>query len=195
MEFRTDGVVMTTKEILHNTEEKMKKAVESVAREFSEIRTGRASPSLVEGLHIDYYGTPTLLKQLASISVPDAHLIVIQPWDVTAIGEIEKAINKSNLGINPSNDGKLIRLSIPPLSRERRQELAKVVHKMAEEGRVSLRTIRREAKEALEKLEKDKIIPEDDKFRGIDELQKLVDKYIAKVDESLKNKEKEILEF
>jgi ribosome recycling factor len=186
---------MTTKEILHNTEEKMKKALDSMMREFSEIRTGRASPGLVEGLHIDYYGTPTLLKQLASISAPDAHLIVIQPWDVTAIVEIEKAIMKSNLGINPSNDGKLIRLSIPPLSKERRQELVKVVHKMSEEGRVSLRTIRREAKEALEKLEKDKVIPEDDKFRGIDELQKLVDKYIAKVDELLKNKEKEILEF
>ena len=186
---------MTVKEILHNTEEKMKKAFESVTREFSEIRTGRASPSLVEGLHIDYYGTPTLLKQLASISVPDAHLIVIQPWDATVIGEIEKAIMKSNLGINPSNDGKLIRLSVPPLSKERRQELVKVVHKMAEEGRVSLRTIRREAKESLEKLEKDKLIAEDDKFRGIDELQKFVDKYIAKIDELLKNKEKEILEF
>ncbi len=186
---------MTTKEILHNTEEKMKKALDSMMREFSEIRTGRANPGLVEGLHIDYYGTPTLLKQLASISAPDAHLIVIQPWDVTAIVEIEKAIMKSNLGINPSNDGKLIRLSIPPLSKERRQELVKVVHKMTEEGRVSLRTIRREAKEALEKLEKDKIIPEDDKFRGIDELQKLVDKYIAKVDETLKSKEKEVLEF
>lgn len=186
---------MTTREILHNSEDKMKKTFESVTREFSEIRTGRASPALVEGLHIDYYGTPTLLKQLASISVPDAHLIVIQPWDITAIGEIEKAIMKSNLGINPSNDGKLIRLSIPPLSKERRQELAKVINKMAEEGKVSLRTIRREAKEALEKLEKDKAIPEDDKFRGIDELQKLVDKYIAKVDELFKNKEKEILEF
>jgi len=186
---------MNTKEVLHNTEDKMKKSFESVTREFSEIRTGRASPSLVEGLHIDYYATPTLLKQLASISVPDAHLIVIQPWDVTAIGEIEKAILKSNLGINPSNDGKLIRLSIPQLSKERRQELVKVVHKMAEEGRVSLRTIRREAKEALEKLEKDKIIPEDDKFRGIDELQKIVDKHIGRVDELLKSKEKEILEI
>ena len=186
---------MTTREILHNSEEKMKKALDSVMREFSEIRTGRASPALVEGLHVDYYGTPTLLKQLASISAPDVHLIVIQPWDVTALVEIEKAIMKSNLGINPSNDGKLIRLSIPPLSKERRQELVKVVHKMSEEGRVSLRTIRREAKEALEKLEKDKLIAEDDKFRGIDELQKLVDKYIAKVDESLKNKEKEVLEF
>lgn len=186
---------MTTKEILHNAEDKMKKAYESVAREFSEIRTGRASPSLVEGLHIDYYGTPTLLKQLASISAPDAHLIVIQPWDISAIAEIEKAIMKSNLGITPSNDGKLIRLSVPPLSKERRQELAKVVHNMSEEGRVSLRTIRRDAKEALEKLEKDKIISEDDKFRGIEDLQKLVDKYIVRVDELLENKKKEILEF
>jgi len=186
---------MTTKEIIHNTEEKMKKAIDAVAREFSEIRTGRASPSLVEGLHIDYYGTLTLLKQLASISVPDVHLVVIQPWDPTAIAEIEKAIMKSNLGINPSNDGKVIRLAIPPLSKERRQELAKVIHNMSEEGRVSLRTIRREAKESLEKLEKDKIIPEDDKFRGIDELQKLIDKYIAKIEELLKNKEKEIIEF
>ena len=138
---------MTTKEVLHGAEDKMKKAFESVGREFSEIRTGRASPTLVEGLHIDYYGTPTLLKTLASISVPDAHLIVIQPWDPTAIGEIEKAIMKSSLGINPSNDGKVVRLSIPALSKERRQELAKVVNKMSEEGRVSLRTIRREAKE------------------------------------------------
>jgi len=186
---------MTTKEILHNTEEKMKKAFESVAREFSEIRTGRASPTLVEGLHVEYYGTPTLLKQLASISTTDAHLIVIQPWDITVIPEIEKTIMKSNLGITPSNDGKLIRLAVPPLSKERREELAKVVHKMTEEGRVSLRTIRRDAKEHLEKLEKDKVIPEDDKFRGIDELQKLVDKYIAKIDELLKSKEKEILEF
>ncbi len=186
---------MTTKEILHSSEEKMKKAVDSMIREFSEVRTGRAHPGLVEGLHIDYYGTPTLVKQLASISVPDAHLIIIQPWDVAVIVEIEKAIIKSNLGINPSNDGKVIRLSVPQLSKERRQELVKVIHQMTEEGRVSLRTIRRDAKEALEKLEKDKVIPEDDKFRGIDELQKLVDKYIAKVDELLKNKEKEVLGF
>lgn len=186
---------MTAKEILHNTEEKMKKALESVTREFSEIRTGRASPGIVEGLHVDYYGTPTLLKQLASISVPDTHLIVIQPWDVSAIVEIEKTIMKSNLGITPSNDGKMVRLSIPPLSKERRQELVKVVHNMAEEGRVSLRTIRRDAKEALEKLEKDKVISEDDKFRSIDELQKFVDKNIAKIDEILKAKEKEVTEF
>jgi ribosome recycling factor len=190
-----EEVVVTTKEILQQTEEKMKKALEAMAREFSEVRTGRAHPGLVEGLHIDYYGTPTLVKQLASISVPDPHLITIQPWDKTVIPEIEKAILASNLGINPSNDGTLIRLSVPPLSRERRQELGKLVHKMSEEGRVSLRTIRRDAKEHLDKLEKDKVIPEDDKFRGIDELQKLVDKYIAKIDELLKNKEKEIMEF
>jgi ribosome recycling factor len=186
---------MTAKEVLHSGEEKMKKALEAVSREFSEIRTGRASPTLVEGLHIDYYGTPTLLKQLASISVPDAHLLVIQPWDPSAIAEIEKAIMKSNLGITPSNDGKLIRLAVPALSKERRQELVKVVHEMAEEGRVSLRTVRRDTKEHLEKMEKDKAITEDDKFRGIDELQKAVDKYIAKIDELLKNKEKEVLEF
>lgn len=185
---------MTTKEILHSTEEKMRRAFESVTREFSEVRTGRANPALVEGLHIDYYGTPTVLKQLASISVPDQHLIVIQPWDPQAIPEIEKAIMKSNLGITPSDDGKVVRLSVPALSKDRRQEIVKLVHGMAEEGRVSLRTIRRDSKEALEKLEKDKLIPEDDKFRGIDELQKLVDKYTAKVEELLKNKEKEILE-
>ena len=184
---------MTAKEILHGAEEKMKKTIEAMTREFSEVRTGRAHPGLVEGIHVDYYGTPTLLKQLASITVPDAHLITIQPWDVSAIVEIEKGIMKSNIGITPSNDGKIIRLSVPPLSQDRRQEMVKLLHKMSEEGRVSLRTVRRDAKETLEKLEKDKVIPEDDKFRGIDELQKGVDKYIAKIDELVKAKEKEIL--
>jgi len=186
---------MSIKEAVQNTEEKMKKAFESMNRQFHEIRTGRASPSLVEGLHIDYYGTPTMLKQLAAISAPDAHLIVIQPWDLTAIVEIEKAILKSNLGVSPSNDGKIIRITVPQLSKERRQEMAKLLHKMSEDGRVSLRTIRREVKESIEKLEKDKIISEDEKFRGIDEVQKVVDKYIAKIDELLKIKEKEVLEF
>jgi len=186
------GAGMTTKEVLHNTEEKMKKAIESVLREFSEVRTGRANPGLVEGMHIDYYGTPTLLKQIASISVPDPHLITIQPWDKNAIPEIEKAILKSNLGVTPSVADNVVRLTIPQLSRDRREEMVKLVHKMSEEGRVSLRTIRRDAKESLEKLEKDKVISEDDKFRSIDELQKLVDRYTAKVDELLKSKEKEI---
>jgi len=183
---------MTVKEVIHNTDEKLKKALDFVARNFAEIRTGRANPAMVEGIHVDYYGTPTMLKQLASISVPDAHMLFIQPWDVSAIAEIEKALMKSNLGITPSNDGKTIRLSVPQLSKERRDELAKVVHKMAEDGRVSLRTIRHESKTILEKLEKDKAINEDDKFRGIDEVQKLVDKYGVKVEEILKNKEKEV---
>ena len=186
---------MSIKETLNNTEEKMKKAFESMNRQFHEVRTGRASPSLVEGLHIDYYGTPTMLKQLAAISAPDAHLIIIQPWDQTAIVEIEKAILKSNLGVSPSTDGKVIRVTVPQLSKERRQEMAKLLHKMSEDGRVSLRTIRRDAKELVEKLEKDKLVSEDEKFRGIDELQKIVDKYIAKIDELLKIKEKEVLEF
>ena len=186
---------MTAKEILHNTDEKMKKALDSVMREFSELRTGRAHPGLVEGMHVDYYGTPTLLKQLASISASDAHLITIQPWDASVIPEIEKAVMKSNLGVMPSNDGKVIRLSFPQPSKERRQEIVKVAHSMCEEGRISLRTIRRDSKEALEKLEKDKLISEDDKFRGIDELQKLVDKYIVKIDELWKHKEREVLEF
>ncbi|MFH1440704.1 MAG: ribosome recycling factor [Candidatus Omnitrophota bacterium] len=186
---------MTTKEVLNNTEEKMRKSIEAITRSFSEIRTGRANPSMVEGLHVDYYGTSTMLKQLASILVPDAHLLTIQPWDISVIPEIEKVIMKSNLGIIPSNDGKVIRLSVPQLSKERRQELAKVVHKMSEDGKVSLRTVRRDGKEQIEKLEKDKIITEDDKFKSIDLLQKLVDKYIAKTDEILKNKEKELAEF
>jgi ribosome recycling factor len=186
---------MNVKEVVHTTEDKLKKSLEFVMRNFAEVRTGRANPALVEGLHIDYYGTPTMLKQMAQISVPEAHLLVIQPWDPTAIPEIEKAILKSNLGITPSNDGKVVRLSVPQLSKERRQELAKVVHKMAEEGRVSLRTVRHESKALLEKLEKDKVISEDDKFRGLDEVQKLVDKFAVKIEESLKAKEKEVLEF
>ncbi len=186
---------MTTKEILHHTEEKMKKTIDAVSREFSEVRTGRASAGLVEGLHIDYYGTATMLKQIASISIPDARLIVIQPWDVSVIPEVEKTILKSNIGITPTNDGKIIRLSIPQLSKERREELAKLVKKMAEDGRVSLRTIRRDENEAVKKLEDDKVISEDDRFKTQEAIQKLTDKYIARIEEILKEKEKELVEF
>jgi len=186
---------MKVKELVHTTDDRLKKAIDFVNRNFAEVRTGRANPAIVEGIHVDYYGTPTMLKQLASISTQDAHMLVIQPWDATVIPEVEKAIFKSNLGITPSTDGKVIRLAVPSLSKERRQELVKIVHKMAEEGRISLRTIRHEAKAHLEKLEKDKAITEDDKFRGIDEVQKLVDKYSAKIEETLKAKEKEVLEF
>ncbi len=186
---------MNTKEILLETEDKMKKSIDTVSREFAEVRTGRANPSLVEGLHIDYYGTPTMLKQIASISVPDARLIVIQPWDISAMAEIEKAILKSNIGIAPSTDGKVIRLSIPQLSKERREELTKLVKKMAEDGRVSIRTIRRDANEAVKKLEDDKAIPEDERFKTQETIQKLTDKHIAKIEEILKEKDKELVEF
>ena len=185
---------MTVKEVVHSTEDKLKKSVDFVSRNFAEVRTGRANPALVEGLHVDYYGTPTMLKQLAAITVPDARMVVIQPWDPTAMAEIEKAILKSNLGITPSNDGKVIRLAVPQLSKERRQELAKVVHKMAEEGRVSLRTVRHESRATLEKLQKDKVVSEDERDRGIDEVQKMVDKFTVKIEELLKAKEKEVLE-
>ena len=186
---------MTVKEIIREADEKMKKACEAMQREFHEISTGRANPSMVEGLRVDCYDSPMLLKQLASITVPDARQILIQPWDTSIIPEIEKAILKSNLGANPINDSKVIRLNIPELSKERRQELAKVVKKMAEEGRISLRTIRRDSKEAIDKLEKDKAISEDEKFKGHDSLQKIVDSYIQKVDQSLAAKEKELSEF
>ncbi|MDD2702977.1 MAG: ribosome recycling factor [Candidatus Omnitrophica bacterium] len=186
---------MTVREVLHTTEDKLKKTMDFLLREFSEIRTGRASPHLVEGMHVDYYGTPTILKQLASISVPDAHMLMIQPWDPKVIPEIEKTILKSNLGITPFNDGKVVKLPVPQLSKERRLELTKVVNKISEEAKISVRTIRRDSKELMEKLEKDKVISEDDKFKAIEELQKLVDKYSAKIEEILKNKDKEILEF
>lgn len=180
--------------IIKETEDKMKKAVEVVNRELSTVRTGRASPGLVEHIKIDYYGTHTPLKQLASISTPDAKLIVIQPWDPSSMPEIEKALLKSELGISPVNDGKLIRLAIPQLTQERREELAKLVKKMTEEGRVSIRSVRRDANEHIKKIEKDKNITEDESFKGIGDVQKLTDKYIAKIEEVLKTKEKELAE-
>jgi len=183
------------RDVIKHTEDNMKKSQDSMMREFSEIRTGRASPHLVEGIKVDYYGTPTLLKQLAQISVPDARLIVIQPWDITAIGEIEKAIMKSNLGLNPANDGKLIRLSVPQLSKERREELGKLVKDIAERGKISLRTIRRDANEHIKKLEQEKKITEDDRFKGQETIQKMTDKHIETIDNLLKEKEKELLQF
>ena len=156
---------MNAKEVVKETENKMKKALEATRRSFSEISTGRANPHLVEGLHVDYYGTPTLLKAMASITIPDARLIVIQLWDASIIPEIEKAIAKSNLGVTPFNDGKIIRLQIPQLSVERREELKKAVKAMAEEGRISLRTIRRDSNDVIKKLETDKVITEDDRFK------------------------------
>ena len=183
---------MTVKEILHDVETKMKKTVEATLREFSTIRTGRASTAILETVKVDYYGTPTPVKQLAAVSTPDARLIVIQPWDKAVMPEIEKAILKSDLGITPTNDGKVIRLSMPPLTQERRQELDKVLKKIAEDGHVSIRATRHAAIENVRKSEKDKIITEDEKFKTQDDIQKLTDKYIKDIDNLLAAKEKEI---
>jgi len=183
---------MTVKEILHDSENKMKKTLEAAQREFSTVRTGRASTALVENIKVDYYGALTPLKQVAAVTTPDARLVAIQPWDKAALVEIEKAILKSDIGIAPTNDGKVIRLSMPPLTQERRAELDKVVKKIAEDGHVSIRTTRHGANEGIKKLEKDKAITEDEKFKAEDAVQKLTDKYIKEIDTTLAMKEKEI---
>jgi len=172
----------------------MQKAVEATKREFGGVRTGRASPALLERVSVEYYGVPTPVTQVASVSVPEARLLVIQPWDKSLIKEIERAILKSELGLTPSTDGAVIRLPIPPLTGDRRRELVKVVHKQTEEGRVSIRNIRRDHREKLERLEKAGDLSKDDARRHQDELQKLTDQYIKEIDTLLAAKEKEISE-
>ena len=186
---------MSAKEVIQQTEIKMKKSIESTKREFSEVRTGRAHPGLVEGMHVDYCGTLTLVKQIASISVPDPRTITIQPWDVSVIPELEKAIAASSMGATATNDGKIVRVSIPALSKERREELKKVVKDMAEKSRVSLRTIRRDANERIKKMFSDKTITEDANFKSQDEIQKLTDRYIKEVDTLLDEKSKALLDM
>ncbi|MBN1871802.1 MAG: ribosome recycling factor [Candidatus Omnitrophica bacterium] len=182
----------TVKDVVYDVESKMKKTVEATHREFNTVRTGRANTAMVEGLHVEYYGQDVPLRQIAGISAPDARLIVIQPWDPQALASIEKSIMKSDIGITPTNDGKIIRLSIPPLTQERREELAKVIKKMAEDGKVSLRSTRHHANDIIDKLEKDKKISEDDKFNGHKEIQRLIDKYSEEIDKIFKVKETEI---
>ncbi len=182
------------KEIISGNEEKMKKSVEILRKEYSSLRAGRANPSLLDGIKVDYYGTPTPLVQMASISVPEPRMLVIQPWDKTSIAAIEKAILKSDLGVNPSNDGTVIRIVIPQLTEERRRELVKVVHKKAEEARVSVRNIRRDCNDKIKAQEKAKAITEDDAKKGLDDIQKMTDKYIKEIDRLAELKEKEIME-
>ncbi|MDD4294275.1 MAG: ribosome recycling factor [Candidatus Omnitrophica bacterium] len=186
---------MSAKELLSKIEEKMDKTLASTKREFSELRSGRANPKMVEGIRVNYYGTPTLLREIATIGVPEAKLIVINPYDPSAVKEIEKAILQSELGITPMTDGKIIRLVVPALSQERREELVKIVKKVAEENKVSIRTIRRDAKDEIKKLEKDKVISEDDRFQADDKVQKLTDKYCAEIDKLLEEKEKDLKDF
>jgi ribosome recycling factor len=182
-------------EIFEDLKDRMGKAIESLKREYSRLRTGRASISLLDGIRVSYYDTPTPLNQMASLAVPEPRLIVIQPWDKTAIEDIEKAILKSELGLTPINDGKVIRISIPPLTEERRKELVKVARKMSEENKVAIRNIRRDANEMLKDLKKEKEITEDDLYRSQEEVQKTTDQFISQVDEICTAKEKEILEI
>lgn len=181
-------------DVLVTTEAKMTKAVEVLGRELAVLRTGRASPSLLEHVRVDYYGTPTPLNQLAGISAPEARMLIIQPWDRGVLPAIEKAIVKSDLGLNPSSDGNAIRLVIPQLTEERRKELVRVVRKKVEERRIAVRNIRREALEKLRAMEREKEISQDEEKRALNQLQALTDRFIEKVDRIGKDKETEVLE-
>ena len=178
-----------------DAEERMEKALAALERDFSKLRTGRASTSLVDGLKVDYYGTPTPVGQLASIATPDSRTITIQPWDRGSFALVEKAILKSDLGLTPINDGKIIRIGIPPLTEERRKDLSRISRKYGEETKVAIRNIRRDANDALKKLEKDKGHSEDEIKKAQDAVQKLTDSYVAKVDQKCQAKEKEIMEL
>lgn len=180
--------------VFQEMESSMEKAIGAYQKELSRLRTGRASPALLEGIRVDYYGTPTPINQTASINIPESRLIVIQPWDKGTIEAIQKAIQKANLGLSPTNDGTVIRISIPPLTEDRRKELGKLAKKMAEECKIAVRNIRREANDSLKKLEKDKKISEDDHHRATEDVQKRTDEKVEQVDQIMEAKQKEILE-
>lgn len=182
-------------DIYKETEEKMDKTISSLENELKRVRTGRASQSILDGVKVDYYGTLTPLNQMATIAIPESRLITIQPWDVSAIKEIEKGILKSNVGLTPSSDGKIIRITIPPLTEDRRKEIVKQVHKICEDHKIAARNIRRDSNEMLKMLKKDSEISEDESFKGQEEVQKITDAKIKSIDEMFKAKESEILEF
>ena len=182
------------KDIFATHEDKMKKALEALRREYSSLRAGRATPALLDKVNVDYYGTPTPVNQVANVSVPEARMITIQPWEKNMLGAIEKAILKSDLGLTPNSDGTIIRLNIPQLTKERRTELAKTIGKKAEDARVAVRNIRRDANDAIKKLEKEKVATEDDSKKAQEDMQKVTDKYIKEIDNTMAAKEKEIME-
>ena len=186
---------MNLNEIVQRAQQKMNETAEHTRRELSVLRTGRASLAILDGVAVEYYGTPTPLNQVATLTIPDPTLIVAQPWDVSLIPKIEKAIRSSELGLNPANDGKVVRVPIPALTEERRRQLAKKVHEIAEHGRTAIRLERRDANEALKKLLKDKAISEDDEKRGLDLVQKQTDLHIKQIDELARHKEDEILKI
>ncbi len=180
--------------ILQETKDKMGKSIEALKKEMQRVRTGRASANMLDAVKVDYYGALTPLNQMASVSVPESRLITIQPWDATAIKAIEKGILKSNIGLTPSSDGKIVRISVPPLTEERRKEIVKMVNKTCEDFKVALRNIRRDSNEMLKSLKKDGDISEDDQFKAQDNVQKITDEQVAVVDSIYSDKEKEILE-
>ena len=185
----------TVKEIETAAKQRMEKAIEDLQHAMATIRTGRASVHLLDNVRVDYYGTPTPVNQVANLHVPEPGMITITPWDVSQIGPLEKAIRTADLGVNPSNDGKMIRIPIPPLNEERRKELVKKLHGVAEDHRVAIRNIRRDSNDHVKKLSKEKKINEDDDRRAHDEMQKLTDSYMQKLDKLARDKEKEILEI
>lgn len=182
-------------EVKRKLNDKMERALEALKKELAAVRTGRASLSVFDGISVDYYGTPTPINQVATMAIPESRLITIQPWEPKLISEIEKAIQKSDLGLNPTNDGKIIRIAIPPLTEERRKQIIKQVHKRVEDTKVSIRNIRREGNDQIKRLEKEKHISEDDTRRSIDEIQKLTDSYIKRSDEIMSHKEAELKEI
>src|SRR3982750_960034 len=184
---------MSVEDILKDTRPKMEAVIEDFKRKLLNVRTGRATVGLLDSVSVDYYGTPTPLTQMASVAVPEPQLITVQPWDMSQLGVVEKAIIAANIGLNPSNDGKVIRLPVPPLNEERRKQLAKQVHEIAEDHRIAVRNIRHAANDSLKKALKDKTISEDDERSGLDQVQKLTNTLIGKIDELAKNKEQEIM--
>jgi ribosome recycling factor len=184
---------MSEKDVIKETRPRMEAVIEDVRRRLATVRTGRAAVSLLDSVMVEYYGTPTPLSQMASVHVPEPQMLTVQPWDQTQLGAIEKAIRAADLGLNPSNDGKLVRIPIPPLTEERRKQLAKQVHEIAEEHRTAVRNIRRDSNERLKKMLKDKTISEDNERDGLEEVQKLTNTYIGKIDELTKTKEQEVL--
>ena len=184
---------MSANDVTKETGPKMDLVVEDFKRKLGNVRTGRATIGLLDPVHVDYYGTPTPLTQMASVAVPEPQLITVQPWDISQLGAVEKAIIAANLGLNPSNDGKVIRLPVPPLNEERRKQLAKQIHEIAEDHRVAVRNVRQKTNDTLKKMLKDKEISEDDERSGLDEVQRSTNQYIAKIDELAKNKEHEIM--
>jgi ribosome recycling factor len=185
--------VMSEKDVIKETKPRMEAAIDDVRRKLATVRTGRAAVSLLDTVMVDYYGTPTPLNQMASVHAPEPQLLTVQPWDQTQVANIEKAIRVADLGLNPSNDGKLVRIPIPPLTEERRKQLAKQVHEIAEEHRTAIRNIRRDENDKLKKMLKDKAISEDAERDGLDQVQKLTDSFISKIDDLSKSKEHELM--